>query len=509
MSKNTNLSFLTDYITADITNGRIGINTPSPTVAFDVVGVAKFSDSVTATSASSLFKEGYIIQATTTSGGGSQPAYTYYTAAGSKRWASFLNVGDDKFHISNASNAEVFTITQTGKVAIGTTFTSSGLNINVAAGVADGLSLTDNTTVPAVFTYNTSTGENKIGGILSYVFPTFYSGGSERMRIATTGNVGIGTASPGSTLDVNGNFRIGSGTISAPGISFRNSTNSGFYLTDDGSGALINIGIGATNIATFKYNGTSTFSGSVTATSATFTGRIGTSLSSSGSNFNNSSLYVNNTASTKGAIFGYNDTADNFYFTVLQHGVAYKPLLINASAATFSSTVLATAFFVPQNEGIGFNGQGLFTTAIYSRNSGADLCFNAGNSEKMRITSGGNVGIGFSNPTRTLQVAGVIQGNNISQIDATGTGSPQSLGLNINAGSGGRVYLLSISAQWSDLLSTSADLYLIRCGYNGNLFTSTLVAGSHNLASFSQVGGILYITLPLNYAFHVQVLNNA
>jgi hypothetical protein len=46
MSKNTNLSFLTDYITADITNGRIGINTPSPTVAFDVTGVAKFSSSV-------------------------------------------------------------------------------------------------------------------------------------------------------------------------------------------------------------------------------------------------------------------------------------------------------------------------------------------------------------------------------------------------------------------------------------------------------------------------------
>ena len=50
MSKNTNLSFLTDYITADITNGRIGINNASPTVAFDVVGVAKFSSSVTATS---------------------------------------------------------------------------------------------------------------------------------------------------------------------------------------------------------------------------------------------------------------------------------------------------------------------------------------------------------------------------------------------------------------------------------------------------------------------------
>ena len=50
MSKNTNLSFLTDYITADITNGRIGINNASPTVAFDVSGATKISGTLTLTS---------------------------------------------------------------------------------------------------------------------------------------------------------------------------------------------------------------------------------------------------------------------------------------------------------------------------------------------------------------------------------------------------------------------------------------------------------------------------
>jgi len=43
MSKNTNLSFLTDYITADITNGRIGINNASPAYAFDVNGTMRTS----------------------------------------------------------------------------------------------------------------------------------------------------------------------------------------------------------------------------------------------------------------------------------------------------------------------------------------------------------------------------------------------------------------------------------------------------------------------------------
>jgi hypothetical protein len=51
MSKNTNLSFLTDYITADIINGRIGINNASPTVAFDVSGATKISGALTLTGA--------------------------------------------------------------------------------------------------------------------------------------------------------------------------------------------------------------------------------------------------------------------------------------------------------------------------------------------------------------------------------------------------------------------------------------------------------------------------
>jgi len=37
---------------------------------------------------------------------------------------------------------------------------------------------------------------------------TFYTGGSERVRIDTAGNVGIGTNSPGTKLDVSGNLRF-------------------------------------------------------------------------------------------------------------------------------------------------------------------------------------------------------------------------------------------------------------------------------------------------------------
>jgi hypothetical protein len=38
MSKNTNLSFLTDFLTADIVNSRVGMNNVSPQSTFDVTG---------------------------------------------------------------------------------------------------------------------------------------------------------------------------------------------------------------------------------------------------------------------------------------------------------------------------------------------------------------------------------------------------------------------------------------------------------------------------------------
>ena len=52
---------------------------------------------------------------------------------------------------------------------------------------------------------NAGTGEVRIGGTATSYFPTFYSNNSEVMRITSTGLVGIGTTTPGSTLSVAGN----------------------------------------------------------------------------------------------------------------------------------------------------------------------------------------------------------------------------------------------------------------------------------------------------------------
>jgi len=54
-----------------------------------------------------------------------------------------------------------------------------------------GLSLTYNSNNTADFTVNQATGQIKIGGVLAGYYPTFYAGGSERMRITSGGDIQV------------------------------------------------------------------------------------------------------------------------------------------------------------------------------------------------------------------------------------------------------------------------------------------------------------------------------
>ncbi len=99
-----------------------------------------------------------------------------------------------------AGNAITFTqamtLTSGGNLGVGITSPTQVVSVGLSDGTK-GFNIVypvDNSEL-ACFTANGSTGEVRIGGISGTYFPTFYSGGSERARIDSSGNLLVGLTS--------------------------------------------------------------------------------------------------------------------------------------------------------------------------------------------------------------------------------------------------------------------------------------------------------------------------
>jgi hypothetical protein len=87
------------------------------------------------------------------------------------------------------SGTERMRIDSSGNVGIGTAATPEKLSIEAPLSTLAGLGLTYSGATKAVFSVLPSTGEVRIGGTAANYFPTFYSSGTERMRIDSSGNL--------------------------------------------------------------------------------------------------------------------------------------------------------------------------------------------------------------------------------------------------------------------------------------------------------------------------------
>ena len=246
MSKNTNLSFLTDYITADITNGRIGINTPSPTVAFDVTGVAKFSSSVSATSlrSSAVGSFGF----NTANNGEFQ---IYATAADGLVMAGRGSTND--FVLVNKTGSNVFEVpTGTintyfrGNVGIGTSSPSGLLGLSSASRMLDLVySAASNANGLRIDQQNAGGSNDPSFGLIYVInkganpYMTLNNGTSNIFMVANSGNVGIGTSTPTDSIIGSGAFLdIASTGGGALKLHYTNATAAGelsFYKGSNGS----------------------------------------------------------------------------------------------------------------------------------------------------------------------------------------------------------------------------------------------------------------------------------
>ena len=292
---------------------------------------------------------------------------------------------------ASGSATERMRIDSAGNVGIGTTtpaFTSgSGLAIH-------------NDSIPRLKLSNSTSGQGAtdgfellLGGVDAYVYN--YEGGSlilgtsatERMRIDSTGNVGIGTTSPSYKLEVNGGTTLVGGgfhvstdqtIITSSSYTFRD----GVYINNPNSSSA------AASSTTVMSIGAMT-----SGTSLITTGNVGIGTTSPAAKLDVQSsvtgnlvsrVYNSNTGTSSSATFRIASAANN----------------ANSARLEFSDSAYYTATIS------GDRAQGLvFRTSATGTNPTTIP-------ERMRITSGGNVGIGTTAPRADSFTRGLTIGNN-------------------------------------------------------------------------------------------------
>jgi hypothetical protein len=338
---------------------------------------------------------------------------------------------DDGTTVRIPGNLQVTgSILSNGGIGIGTSAITSGYSLDV-----NGTSYFRSTTVitgsggtylnirnsggsdSAVFVFDgTNTGYVGLNvGSNPNKFVIYYAADT-RMAIDTSGRVGFGTSSPGYNLEINSGSSsptelaiVNTNAAGAARLSLRN-TERDFIVTSNTADDLLSFAYGGSNRLQFNTTNQWFNSGNV---------GIGTSSPSSALNVNgttgltwaaagvSSGLVTIGTPLTGGSLF-VNTASDG--------GTGYQSGLgIDGTSASQISTINIKAF------GVKFGGFW-----------GSNLAFHVSNgvslNEAMRITSGGNVGIGTAGPETKLHIEGS------TAIGTTGTESILLLGRAIGAG---------------------------------------------------------------------------
>ena len=262
------------------------------------------------------------------------------------------------------SPVERLRVDASGNVGIGTSSPSGGnapLTIQNVGGSGSQINFRNAATTDAFVGLSGDANGDLISYLGSAKNQIFYTNAAERMRITSTGSVGIGTSSPGYRLSVYNN-------INGTPVSWGNATRTGFLYQDAS-------GVGRTDGANTAF------------TNGLYMGTAGTFAA----------LYTNSTermridSSGNVGIGTSNPTSIAGYTTLEINNGTNGAILDLAQADTMRGRLVGTA--------------GSFAIET---NTGIPITFSPAGVQQMLLSTSGNVGIGTSSPGYNADIAGIV-----------------------------------------------------------------------------------------------------
>jgi len=495
MTYNSGISFhtnVTSTLGADVSeninekmridlNGNVGIGTTAPSDKL-TVGIA---DSGTTPRNSAVLN---VFNSNTTVGASANIAFGQ-TGGGSVGFSRMGVIYQDRTSSSEDQDmffgtvgagtyGERMRITSIGNVGIGTTAPATNLEIfgktSAAAGGQETLRITNKVLFSTVgsgpklvfYGQDSDVPLAPLASIRGYVFgsslsglafETGYNANAVKMVIDNTGNVGIGTTTPASTLHVIGDIRA-SGNVIAGGTMTANvgapNVSAGTFGTTAGKGNYTFEAAASTNNV-LKIDATNE--------------RVGIGTTSPGA-----TLQIGGTSST---VWINNDSIS---------GLSAGTLIIKQKGNTFNDGFLLTDTSGAQSQ---LTISNIVGTSTYAQ---IQAQYSTGYRDLIFQPYGGNVGIGTTNPSAKLDVAGSINAQSLNASVITGANASFT-GL-LQTGSGGASDGIAVNGFATITGQTSIGTNVIT-GTDATLDIRSLADSGRNVAkitSFNNVGGLLF-----------------